>query len=60
MQTTFILELPFAPADELQIVDYGFDGGSTGEVLRTYGDKYYKLRAFWMHDKVTAFKENKY
>ena len=39
----FILELPLEPAEEHQIADYG---AKEGEVLHTYGDKYYKLRAF--------------
>ena len=56
MQTTFVLELQFAP-EELCTVDIGPDGGALTETLCTYWDKYYGLRAFCMYDKDIAFNE---
>jgi len=58
MQTTFVLELQFAPAEEQRHVNIGADGGEEIETIRLYGDKYYELRAFCMYDKVIAFDEN--
>ena len=58
MQTTFVLELQFAPAEEQRHVNVGADGSEDIETIRLYGDKYYELRAFCMYDKVIAFDEN--
>ena len=58
MQTTFVLELQFAPAKEYRSVSLGQGDSSPTDLLCLYSNNFYELRAFCMYDKVIAFDEN--
>ena len=58
MQTTFVLELQFAPSEEYRSISILQADASPTDLLRLYGNSFYELRAFCMYDKVIAFDEN--
>ena len=58
MQTTFVLEVQFAPAEEYRTIAIDLDNRSNQDLLHTYSYNFYELRAFCMYDKVIAFDEN--
>ena len=49
MQTTFVLELQFAPAEEYRSVSLGQGDGSPQDLLRLYGNSFYELRVLMLN-----------